>query len=195
MLLLRCTFANFIEQQLSVSTCEKKPEFIGYGGICGETGHVHHVPEATRVPWTCCSFGQLSLPVEMLKISGYSSPRLWVILSSQSSEQILKSLAGAHGHQGALVNWLIGLKQLHPGAKPQVSLYCRMKVGCLSVSDTKQTESCVSSLITLHSSETWSSQLSTAVSSFVGHVRYPPVVSRRLLGFFLCPVLTVCEMQ
>ena len=64
-------------------------------------------------------------------------------------------------------------------------------VGCLSVSETKQTESCVSGLITPRSWETGSSQTSTAVSSFVGHVRHSPDISWRLLGFF-CVLVWPC---
>lgn len=58
------------------------------------------------------------------------------------------------------------------------------RVGCLSVSETKQTESCVSGPITPRSSETGSSQSGAAVSSFAGHVRHSPDICRRLLGFF-----------
>lgn len=58
-------------------------------------------------------------------------------------------------------------------------------VGCLYVSETKQTESCV----TQCSWETGGPQMSTAASSFVGHVLHSPDVSRRLS---LCSGLTLC---
>lgn len=53
-------------------------------------------------------------------------------------------------------------------------------VGCLYVSETKQTESCV----TQCSWETRGPQMSTAASSFVGHVLHSPDVSRRLSTLF-----------
>lgn len=46
-------------------------------------------------------------------------------------------------------------------------------VGCLYMSETKQTESCV----TPCSWETGGPQMSTAASSFVGHVRHSPDIS------------------
>lgn len=64
--------------------------------------------------------------------------------------------------------------------------------GCLSVSETKQTESCVSGPVTPRSWETGSSQTSAAASSFVGHVRHSPDISWRLLGPSLCAELTLC---
>lgn len=64
--------------------------------------------------------------------------------------------------------------------------------GCLSVSETKQTESCVSGLVTPRSWETGSSQRSTAASSFAGHVRHSPDISRRLRSLFLYSELTLC---
>lgn len=86
----------------------------------------------------------------------------------------------------------------HPSSLPFPSLLsslfpCISRVGCLSVSETKQTQSCVSGLITPRSWETGSSQTSTAVSSFVGHVQHSPDISRRLLGFF-CVLVRPCGL-
>lgn len=64
--------------------------------------------------------------------------------------------------------------------------------GCISVSETKQTESCVSGLVTPRSWETGSSRRSTAASSFAGHVRHSPDISRRLRSLFLYSELTLC---
>lgn len=88
------------------------------------------------------------------------------------------------------LNFTIGLFPIHSCLTPLLnflpfSSLPISSVGCLYVSETKQTESCV----TQCSWETGGPEMSTAASSFVGHVRHSPDVSWRLS---LCSDLTLC---
>lgn len=109
-------------------------------------------------------------------------------------------LSGIMGSVLTLISLLYHQSFTHPLSSDPSPLFSSLlpslpisRVGCLSVSETKQTESCVSGLITPRSWETGSSQTSAAVSSFVGHVRHSPDIPRRLLGFF-CVLVWPCAL-